>query len=104
MTYAKTTAVQLAITQANHSNTNNEKKMLKHLCEVLPWLLSKQFPEGKGLYSVLAFEGENPKVEKGLNDFVQIINVSAQHWVTVSNVGCEDNSFNVFRLSIYGRK
>ena len=118
---------------SNHSNTNNKKKTVKHQCEVLSstknkkyeqlslqilsdgfwltdehidhgqWLLSKQFPEGKGLHSVLAFEGENPKVEKGLNDFVQIINVGAQHWVTVSNIGCEENSVNVYN-SLFMKK
>ena len=60
------------------------------------WLLSKKFPEGKGLHSVLVFEGEKSKVKKGLKDFVQVINVGTEHWVTVSNIGCEENAVKVY--------
>ena len=60
------------------------------------WLLSKKFPEGKGLHSVLAFEGEKSKVKKGLKDFVQVINVGAEHWANVSNIGCEENAVKVY--------
>ncbi|XP_028404805.1 probable protein phosphatase DDB_G0282105 [Dendronephthya gigantea] len=59
------------------------------------WLLSQQFPEARGLHSVLSFEGK-PKVEKGLKDFVQIINVGGQHWATVTNIHCEENAVKVY--------
>ena len=49
------------------------------------WLLSKQFPGAKGLHSVLAFESNPPKVQKGDKDFVQVLHVGGNHWVTVSH-------------------
>ncbi len=33
-------------------------------------------------------------VEKG--DFIQIINDKRNHWITVSNIGCKPNHFNVY--------
>jgi hypothetical protein len=60
------------------------------------WLISKQFPKMKGFHSVLAFKGKTPKVEKGLKDFVQIVNIGGNHWVTVTNTGCEENRIKVY--------
>lgn len=60
------------------------------------WLISKQFPKMKGFHSVLAFEGKTPKVEKGLKDFVQIVNIGGNHWVTVTNIRCEENRIKVY--------
>ena len=60
------------------------------------WLLSKQFPDSKGLHSVLAFESKPPKVQKGDKDFVQILHVGGNHWVTVTNIGCQENRIKVF--------
>ncbi len=60
------------------------------------WLISKQFPDVKGFHSVLAFAGKSPKVEKGLTDFVQILNIRGDHWVVVTNIGCEENKIKVY--------
>ena len=60
------------------------------------WLLSKQFPDSKGLHSVLAFGSKPPKVQKGDKDFVQILHVGGNHWVTVTNIGCQENRIKVF--------
>ena len=60
------------------------------------WLMSEQYPHAKGLHSVLAFQNKQPKVESGLEDFVQILNVSGNHWVTATNVGCEGNKVKVY--------
>lgn len=60
------------------------------------WLISKQFPNVKGFHSVLAFEGKSPKVEKGLKDFVQILNIGGNHWVVVTNIGSEENKIKVY--------
>ena len=60
------------------------------------WLLSHCFPQANGLHSVLAFEGKNPSVAKGQKDFVQVINVNTNHWVTVTNIGCYENSIDVY--------
>ena len=60
------------------------------------WLFSRQFPTVKGFHSVLAFESQPPKVVKGLKGFVQIINAGGSHWVTVTNIGCEENKIKVY--------
>ena len=56
----------------------------------------KKFPHAKGLHSVLAFESRKPKVERRLKDFVQVINICRNHWVTVSNIGCGENRIKVY--------
>ena len=60
------------------------------------WLIGQQYPAAKGLHSVLAFKGANAKVERGAKDFVQIINVAGDHWVTVTNKDCEENVIRVY--------
>ena len=45
---------------------------------------------------MLAFESKSPKVEKGLKGFVQILNAGGSHWVTVTNIGCEENKIKVY--------
>jgi hypothetical protein len=60
------------------------------------WLLTQTFPHSNGLYSVLAFQGRKPKVERGLEDFVQIINVGGNHWVSITNIGCKENAIKVY--------
>ena len=60
------------------------------------WLISRQFPAVKGFHSVLAFESKPPKVEKGLKGFVQIVNAGGSHWVTVTNIGCNENKIKVY--------
>ena len=60
------------------------------------WLLRQHFTEGEGLHSVLAFEGKPPKIQKGQKDFVQIMNVGRKHWVTITNIGCQDNVVKVY--------
>lgn len=60
------------------------------------WLISRQFPTVNGFHSVLAFESQPPKVVKGLKGFVQIINAGGSHWVTVTNIGCEENKIKVY--------
>ena len=45
---------------------------------------------------MLAFQGRKPKVERGLEDFVQIINVGGNHWVSITNIGCKENAIKVY--------
>ena len=45
---------------------------------------------------MLAFEGEHPKVAKGQKDFIQVLNISGDHWVTVTNIGCGENGIKVY--------
>ena len=65
------------------------------------WLTSKMFPHAKGLHSVLAFESRKPKVERGLEDFVQVILIGRNHWVTITNIGCESNKVKVYDSLYY---
>ncbi|XP_063073300.1 uncharacterized protein LOC134463893 isoform X2 [Engraulis encrasicolus] len=52
-------------------------------------LLKAQFPSTEGLYATtsVALLSTVPGPTQG---FVQIFNLSANHWVTVSNIGCKD--------------
>ena len=58
-------------------------------------LLKKHFAEPHGLQDTLllqeklAWNGESTK-------FVQVVNISRNHWVCVSNVQCQTNTVNVF--------
>ena len=67
-----------------------------HHIDHAQWLLQQHFAGCKGLHSVLAFEGKPPKIQRGQKDFVQILNVGGKHWVTVTNIGCEDNVVKVY--------
>ena len=60
------------------------------------WLLSKQFPDANGLHSVLAFASKPPRVQTGDKGFVQILHVGGNHWVTATNIGCQENKIKVF--------
>ena len=52
-------------------------------------------PTSTGLYATtsLALLSTLPEPAQG---FVQILNVSANHWVTVSDIGCQGGSVNIF--------
>ena len=60
------------------------------------WLISRQFPHVKGLHSVLAFESNPPKVDSGLADLVQILNIGHNHWAVATNIGCKENTIKVY--------
>ena len=58
-------------------------------------LLKAKYPNVNGLYDTtsLALLSTLPEPAQG---FVQILNVSANHWVTVSDIGCQGGSVNIF--------
>ena len=58
-------------------------------------LLKVRYPNINGLYATtsLALLSTLPEPAQG---FVQILNVSANHWVTVSDIGCQGGSVNIF--------
>ena len=60
------------------------------------WLISQKYPQAKGLHSVLAFQSKQPKVDSGLQDFVQVLHLSGNHWVAATNIGCESNRVKVY--------
>ena len=59
------------------------------------WLMKRQYPDINGFHSVLAFQ-RNSKVKRGLPNFVQVLNVDDNHWITISNIGCDDNHIKVY--------
>lgn len=64
-------------------------------------ILHKQFPNIDGFQSVLLFSSQKQRqITVPNNHFIQILNVSGNHWVTVSNIGCKDAEIN-FYDSIY---
>ncbi|CAL8310647.1 unnamed protein product [Gadus morhua 'NCC'] len=58
-------------------------------------LLKAKYPNVNGLYATtsLVLLSTLPEPAQG---FVQILNVSANHWVTVSDIGCQGGSVNIF--------
>ena len=58
-------------------------------------LLRKQYPHQNGLQSTLWLQFLL-KWDSDPDDFVQIINISGQHWVCASNVNCPCSIVNVY--------
>ncbi|MGH0142748.1 UNVERIFIED_CONTAM: hypothetical protein FKN15_024370 [Acipenser sinensis] len=58
-------------------------------------LLRRQYPQVGGLYAVTSLT-QLTSFSSTAQGFVQILNVSCNHWVTVSNIGCEEGTLNVF--------
>ena len=60
-------------------------------------MLAKQYPGIGGLHAVCVFEPEGcQKVGTPGQDFIQVVNVSGNHWVTVSNVGCPEDTVAIY--------
>lgn len=66
-----------------------------HVIDHAQALLKEQFPSTEGLHATtsMALLSTLPAATQG---FVQIFNVCANHWVTVSNIGCQVGVVNVF--------
>ena len=101
----KELGIKKSVTSAYHPQTNGLDELTNQTDD--SWLtdehidhaqslLLKQYPLTRGLHSVLAFEGRNCKVHRGLKNVVQIINLGGKHWLTVSNIGCEPNQVKVY--------
>ena len=60
------------------------------------WLISQKYPPAKGLHSVLAFQSKQLEVDSGLQDFVQVLHLSGNHWVAATNIGRESNRVKVY--------
>ena len=46
--------------------------------------------------SQLAFQSKQPKADSGLQDFVQVLHLSGNHWVAATSIGCESNRVKVY--------
>ena len=58
-------------------------------------LLKEQHPNQNGLQSTLPLS-QNLKWKSSNADFIQILNVSGNHWICASNIGCPPNTCNVY--------
>ena len=63
-------------------------------------LLKEGFPEMGGLQRTTLGHTLTYAVERG--EFVQIVNVRGNHWITVSNIGCQLNHLNVYDSILHG--
>ena len=74
---------------------NTGKWLNCRVIEAAQKLISKQFPELKGLQSPIC--GETLSFRKAEGRFVQILNIqNHSHWITASNVGCEEGTANIY--------
>ena len=65
-------------------------------------MLAKQFKEIGGCQSVCVFEADGCQfVGTPDRNFIQIMNIAGNHWITVSNIGCDKDAV-VIHDSLYG--
>ena len=57
-------------------------------------ILKKDYPSVKGLQDTLL--QQNFSWDIPTSDFVQVLHVNGNHWITISNIGVSDNSVNVY--------
>lgn len=77
---------------------SKERKWLNdlHIDHAL-YLLGNNFPTISGFQSTVVFESKNcVHVKAPKAQFVQILNVHGNHWLTVSNIQCNSNTINIF--------
>lgn len=61
------------------------------------FLLGNGFPSISGFQSTVIFDSKNcAHVRSPSSSFVQILNVHSNHWLTVSNIQCQNNTIQVF--------
>ena len=57
-------------------------------------ILKKDYPNVKGLQDTLL--QQNFSWDIPTSEFVQVLHVNGNHWITISNIGVSDNSVNVY--------
>ena len=60
------------------------------------FLIKKKFPDIKGLQSPLLGETLTFDVHPAGVEFVQVLNVSNSHWITVTSIGCSSSEIKVY--------
>ena len=58
-------------------------------------LLKKQHPQQNGLTDTICLS-EQSRWNSKTNNFVQVVNVSGNHWVCTANIGCGQSTVNVY--------
>ena len=64
------------------------------LIDAAQFLIAEQFPGVSGLQTVCLQAKQGFDIQR--QSFVQVLNVSSNHWITVSNVGCKEGEVNVY--------
>ena len=64
------------------------------------WLISQKYPQANWPFKAnspkLAFQSKQPKADSRLQDFIQVLHLSGNHWVAATNIGCESNRVKVY--------
>lgn len=83
------------------SLTERHKKILSNgewlddaIIDATQFMLKQQCPQVGGLQSTVLSEKFAMEIERG--DFVQLLNVNNNHWLTVSTIGCKPSVINVY--------
>lgn len=63
-------------------------------------LLKERYPLMGGLQHTSLGDTLSYTIERG--EFIQIINIRGNHWVTVSNIGSQPNCYNIYDSMCYG--
>ena len=68
--------------------------MTDNIIDAAQTLLKETYPHVHGLEPVALAETLSFSVQSG--EFVQILNISRCHWVTISNIGCKPGHINIY--------
>ena len=66
----------------------------KHVCKCVTKMLLHQFPSFQGLESSLVQDN----IEFWINNYIQIFHSCSCHWITVSTIGCQSDTINIYSL------
>ena len=70
------------------------KWLTDNIIDAAQTLLKETYPHVHGLEPVALAETLSFSVQSG--EFVQILNISRCHWVTISNIGCKPGHINIY--------
>ena len=85
---------KLKLHEADKDSLYNGKRLTDNIIDAAQALLRKAYHHIGGLEPVCLGQTLQFTVQRG--EFVQILNVSNSHWVTLSNIGCKPGTVNIF--------
>ena len=85
---------KLKLHEADKDSLYNGKWLTDNIIDAAQALLRKAYHHIGGLEPVCLGQTLQFTVQRG--EFVQILNVSNSHWVTLSNIGCKPGTVNIF--------
>ena len=90
---------ELALYRSDRNSLNDGEWLTDAVINASQSLLKSQFKIG-GLQSTN--HGHTLTYDVVHEEFVQVLNIRGNHWVTISNVNCPPNHINVFDSMLYG--